>query len=48
MGESLYVSGIAHLIVLPSKNSKVPFEMEVLDSKRTFVVYESGIGNKPF
>ena len=47
LGESLYVSGIAHLIVLPSKNSKVPFEMEVLDSKRTFVVYESGIGNKP-
>lgn len=49
LAESLYVSGIAHLIVLPTKNrnSKVPFEIEVLDSKRTFVVYESGIGNKP-
>lgn len=49
LAESLYVSGIAHLIVLPNKNdnSRLPFEIDVLDSKRTFVVYESGIGNKP-
>lgn len=47
LSESLYVAGIAHLIVLPSKGNKIPFEIEVLDSKRTFVVYESGIGNKP-
>lgn len=47
LAESLYVSGIAHLIVLPSKSDKVPFKIEILDSKRTFVVYESGVGNKP-
>lgn len=49
IAESLYVNGIAHSIILPSRstNSKVPFEIEILDSKRTFVVYESGVGNKP-
>ena len=47
LSESLYVSGIGHLIVLPSKDDKVPYNIEVLDSKRTFVVYETGIGNKP-
>lgn len=47
LAESLYVSGIAHLIVLPSKRDNIPFEIDVLDSKRTFVVYEGGVGNKP-
>ena len=40
LSESLYVSGIAHLIVLPSKGNKIPFEIEVLDSKRTFLFYK--------
>ena len=49
LAESLYVNGIAHLLILPTKkeNAKVPFEIDVLDSKRTFVVYESDTGNKP-
>ena len=49
LAESLYVNGIAHLMILPSKkeNAKVPYEIEILDSKRTFVVYESAVGNKP-
>lgn len=49
LAESLYVNGIAHLLILPTKkdNAKVPFEIDVLDSKRTFVVYETDVGNKP-
>lgn len=49
LAESLYVNGIGHLIILPNKDedSSVPFNIDVLDSKKTFIVYESGIGNKP-
>lgn len=49
LAESLYIGGIGHLLILPNKddNSKIPFTISVLNSKCTFVVYESGIGNKP-
>lgn len=41
LAESLYISGIGHRIVLPTPNSEVPFTIENLDSKNTFVVYSS-------
>lgn len=49
LAENLYIAGIGHLIVLPNKDkeSKIPFEINVLNSKRTFVVYETEIENKP-
>ena len=48
LAESIYKCGIGHLIVLPNtEKTDIPFNIEILDSKRTFVVYESGIGNKP-
>ncbi|MCI9585257.1 MAG: phage portal protein [Bacilli bacterium] len=47
LAESLYNNGIAHRLVLPSKNKKVPFEITNLNSKNTFIVYERATGNKP-
>lgn len=41
LAESLYVSGIAHRIVLPTPERDVPFTIENLDSKNTFIVYSS-------
>lgn len=41
LAESLYVSGIGHRIVLPSKSEESPFDINNLDSKNTFVVYSS-------
>lgn len=41
LAESIYVSGIGHRIVLPSKSDESPFEIENLDSKNTFIVYSS-------
>lgn len=45
LGESLYKCGIAHRIVLPGDT--LPFTINNLDSKNTFVVYERAIGNRP-
>ena len=41
LAESIYVSGIGHRVVLPSKSDDSPFEIENLDSKNTFIVYSS-------
>lgn len=41
LAENLYISGIAHRIVLPTPNGETPFTIENLDSKNTFVVYSS-------
>ncbi|MBQ7030823.1 MAG: phage portal protein [Bacilli bacterium] len=41
LAESLYVSGIAHRLVLPNINEDSPFEIDNLDSKYTFIVYSS-------
>jgi len=41
LAESLYISGIAHRIVLPTPNDEIPFTIENLDSKNTFIVYSS-------
>ena len=46
LAESMYVSGIGHRIVLPSKDSESPFEIENLDSKNTFIVYSSYLPHK--
>jgi len=41
LAESLYISGIAHRIVLPTPQGDAPFTIENLDSKTTFIVYSS-------
>ena len=41
LAESLYISGIAHRIVLPDINEDSPFSIHNLDSKTTFCVYSS-------
>lgn len=41
LAESLYISGIAHRIVLPTPNGDTPFTIQNLDSKNTFIVYSS-------
>lgn len=46
LAESLYISGIAHRIVLPDINENSPFSIENLDSKTTFVVYSSYLPHK--
>ena len=46
LGESLFTSGIAHRLVLPSEDSDSPFDIENLDSKKTFVVYSSYLPHK--
>lgn len=50
LGESILVSGIGHRFVKAVKTNDVtesPFEISTLDSTKTFVVYNSGIGEKP-
>lgn len=46
LAESLYVSGIAHRLVLPEIDENSPFEIENLDSKKTFIVYSSYLPHK--
>ena len=41
LAESLYVAGIGHRLVLPNINEDSPFDIENLDSKKTFIVYSS-------
>lgn len=46
LAESLYISGIAHRLVLPDINEDSPFLIENLDSKTTFCVYSSSLPHK--
>ena len=46
LAESIYVSGIGHRIILPSRDEDSPFEIENLDSKNTFIVYSSFLPHK--
>ena len=46
LAESLYISGIGHRLVLPSREEESPFCIENLDSKLTFVVYSSSLPHK--
>lgn len=50
LGESILISGIGHRFVKAVKVNDVkdaPFDFSTLDSTKTFVVYNSGIGEKP-
>lgn len=50
LGESMLVTGIGHRFVKAVKVNDIqdaPFEISVLDSERTFVVYNSGVGEHP-
>lgn len=45
------ICGTSYRMVLPDevtdKNDEAPFEIYVLDPRRTFIVYSTGLGNKP-
>lgn len=46
----MHIAGTAYRMVLPRKRydeGEAPFEFYTLDPRHTFVVYHSGIGNKP-
>lgn len=43
----MHIAGTAFRMALPRKNDDIPFEFYTLDPRYTFVVYSSGIGNKP-
>ena len=43
----MHIAGTAFRMALPVKGEDVPFEFYTLDPRHTFVVYNSGIGNKP-
>lgn len=46
----IHIAGIAYRMALPAKDNfedEPPFEFYTLDPRYTFVVYSSGIGNKP-
>lgn len=49
LAEWFYICGTAYRMILPSsdKNSEAPFEIDTLDPRYTFVVYNSGFGKKP-
>ena len=48
LAESIYVSGIGHRLILPSDENDLesPFDVENLDSKKTFIVYSSYLPHK--
>lgn len=46
LAENLYISGIAHRLILPYINEDSPFMIENLDSKTTFCVYSSSLPHK--
>lgn len=46
LAESLYISGIGHRLILPNIDEDSPFEIENLDSKKTFIVYSSYLPHK--
>ena len=49
LAEWFYICGTAYRMILPSsdKNSEAPFEIDTLDPRYTFVVYNNGFGRKP-
>lgn len=45
-----YICGVAYKLILPDRTDEIdeaPFEIYSLDPRNTFVVYDSGLGNKP-
>lgn len=47
IGDWMHIAGTAYRMALPSNDDETPFEFYTLDPRYTFVVYSSGIGNKP-
>lgn len=50
LGESILIAGIGHRFIKAVKAKEIsesPFEISTMDSTKTFVVYNSGIGEKP-
>lgn len=47
VGDWMHIAGTAYRMALPSHDDETPFEFFTLDPRYTFVVYSSGIGNKP-
>ena len=43
----MHIAGTAYRMALPTKDDDIPFEFYTLDPRHTFIVYNSGIGNKP-
>lgn len=47
LAEWFYISGTGYRMVLPGENKELPFEIDTLDPRYTFVVYNNGFGRKP-
>lgn len=49
LADWMYISGTAFRMIVPTNGdeSESPFEIYTLDPRSTFVVYSSGLGNKP-
>lgn len=47
IGDWMHIAGTAYRMALPSGDNEAPFNFYTLDPRYTFVVYSSGIGNKP-
>lgn len=50
LADWLHIAGVGYRMALPAKDNEEdepPFEFYTLDPRYTFVVYSSGIGNKP-
>lgn len=46
LAEDWYIGGNAYLMVFPNDDPYIPFEVYNANPKSTFVVYDTGIGNK--
>ena len=47
LAEWFYIGGTGYRMVLPGENKEIPFEIDTLDPRYTFVVYNNGFGRKP-
>lgn len=47
LAEWFYICGTAYRMVLPSEDENIPFEIDTLDPRYAFVVYNNGFGKKP-
>ena len=47
LAEWFYICGTAYRMVLPGESPETPIEIDTLDPRYTFVVYNNGFGKKP-
>lgn len=47
LAEWFYICGTSYRMVLPGVDEDTPFEIDTLDPRYTFVVYNNGFGKKP-